>query len=194
MIDGCTAVRADDRIIGYMMIGQFRTEPECPPALRKRWKKQFKNDDLQDAYLKTPRYSQREIKDIIGLFSVLVNFIVSQRLIVVRGLDPIQPLLTYMAEHPRETLTTSEAARLLHRSVSSLSHIFKQTIGTSFLQYQIEAKLDLADEMFRTRKDITVREVAFEMGFKDPYYFSRLYKKHRGRPPSEALKQYSGDK
>ena len=36
---------------------------------------------------------------------------------------------------------------------------------------------------------IGFREVAFELGYADPYYFSRVYKKHRGHPPSEMLRR-----
>ncbi len=189
MVDGCMAVRSGQRTIGYMMIGQFRTAKAPNAALLKQWRRRHGNDDLQAAFLDTPCYSAQQVKDIMGVFSVLVDFIVSHRLIAVSGPDPIEPLLTYMAERSCETLTTADAARLLHRSVSSLSHVFKQTMGESFLQYQIKTKLDLADELFRTRKGVTIREVAFELGFADPYYFSRLYKKHRGFPPSQTLRQ-----
>lgn len=190
MVDGCMAVRSGRKTIGYMMIGQFRTQDACGASVKRLWRETHGNDDLQEAFLESPRYSKQHVNDIMGIFTVLVDFVVSQRLIAVGGLDPVQPLLAYMAEHPAETLTTADAARLLHRSVSSLSHVFKQTMGKSFLQYQIETKLDLADELFRDREDVTVREVAFELGFRDPYYFSRLYKKHRGYPPSESLRQY----
>lgn len=107
-------------------------------------------------------------------------------------MEAVGPLLSYMAEHPGQALSTADAARLLHRSTSSLSHVFKQATGKSFLQHQIAMKLDLADELFRTRRDVTVREVAFELGFKDPYYFSRLYRKHRGRPPSQTIRAARG--
>lgn len=188
MTDGCMTVKSGDRVIGYMMIGQFRTRANCTPGLRARWRKKFGNDELQQCFEQTPCYTKAQVQDIMGVFAVLVKFIVSQRLIAVRGLDSLQPLLSYMSEHPKEALTTSDAARLLHRSPSSLSHLFKEAMGRSFLQYQIESKLDLADEIFRTREGVTVREVAFELGFSDPYYFSRLYRKHRGFPPSRVLR------
>jgi AraC-like DNA-binding protein/ligand-binding sensor protein len=187
MTDGCMTVKSGDRVIGYMMIGQFRTHATCASSLRERWRKTFGNDDLQKAFEATPYFTKAQVQDIMGVFSVLVKFIVSQRLIAVRGLESLQPLLSYMSEHPKEALTTGDAARLLHRSPSSLSHLFKEAMGRSFLQYQIESKLDLADEIFRTRERVTIREVAFELGFSDPYYFSRLYRKHRGYPPSRML-------
>lgn len=188
LIDGCMAVRSQERIIGYMMIGQFRTTATCTATLRTAWRRRCDNDTLQAAFLETPRYTSPQVEDIMGVFSVLANFIVSRRMIAPRGMEAVGPLLSYMAEHPRRALSTADAARLMHRSTSSLSHVFKQATGKSFLQHQIAMKLDLADELFRTRHEVTVREVAFEIGFKDPYYFSRLYRKHRGHPPSQTIR------
>lgn len=192
MVDGCMAVRSGPRILGYMMIGQFRTRAACSPAVRALARRAGTAEELDRAFAETPFYTRPQVRDIMGLFTVLVNFIVSQRLIAVKSLDPIEPLLAYLAEHPHETLSTGDAARLLHRSVSSLSHIFKEATGTSFLQYQIDRKLDLAEDLFRARPGITVREVAYELGFSDPYYFSRLYRRHRGRPPTDTLRSLRG--
>lgn len=192
MVDGCMAVRSGSRILGYMMIGQFRTRAAPAPAVRALARRLGAAAELDRAFGEVPLYSRPQVRDLMGLFAVLVNFIVSQRLIAVRSLDPLEPLLTYLAEHPQETLSTGDAARLLHRSPSSLAHIFKEATGTSFLQYQIAHKLDVADDLFRARPGLTVREAAFELGFTDPYYFSRLYRRHRGRPPTETLRRLRG--
>ena len=192
MVDGCMAVRSGTRILGYMMIGQFRTRAACNPSVRARARRMGVGAALDRAFDEAPLYSRAQVRDIMGLFTVLVNFIVSQRLIAVRSLDPLEPLLTYLSEHPQETLSTGDAARLLHRSPSSLAHIFKEATGTSFLQYQIAHKLDMADDLFRSRTGITVREAAFELGFSDPYYFSRLYRRHRGHPPTATLRRLRG--
>jgi AraC-like DNA-binding protein/ligand-binding sensor protein len=192
MIDGCMAVRSGTRILGYMMIGQFRTRAACSPSVRARARRLGLGAELDRAFAESPLYSRAQVSDIMGLFTVLVNFIVSQRLIAVRSLDPLEPLLAYLAEHPQETLSTGDAARLLHRSPSSLAHIFKEATGTSFLQYQIAHKLEMADDLFRARPGITVREAAFALGFSDPYYFSRLYRHHRGRPPTATLRRLRG--
>ncbi|MBM4156857.1 MAG: helix-turn-helix domain-containing protein [Lentisphaerae bacterium] len=192
LVDGCMAVRSGARVLGYMMIGQFRTRAAPAPAVRALARRLGVAEDLDRAFAEVPLYSRAQVRDLMGLFAVLVNFIVSQRLIAVRSLDPLEPLLTYLAEHPQETLSTGDAARLLHRSPSSLAHIFKEATGTSFLQYQIAHKLDVADDLFRARPGLTVREAAFELGFTDPYYFSRLYRRHRGRPPTATLRRLRG--
>lgn len=192
MVDGCMAVRSGSRVLGYMMIGQFRTRAACSPSVRAQARRDGALAEMDRAFAEAPLYTREQVRDIMGLFMVLVSFIVSQRMIAVHGLDPLDPLLTYLAEHPRETLSTGHAARLLHRSPSSLAHIFKEATGTSFLQYQIAHKLEMADDLFRARPAITVREAAFDLGFSDPYYFSRLYRRHRGRPPTATLRRLRG--
>lgn len=190
LIDGCMAVRSGRRILGYMMIGQFRDNDRASPAVRLAARRAGLIEKVDRAFAATPRYSAGQVRDIMGLFAVLVNFIVSQRMIAIRQLEPIEPLLAYLDEHPLERLSAADAARLLHRSPSSLAHIFKEATGTSLLQYQIARRLDVAEELFRTRPGITVREAAFHLGFSDPYYFSRLYRRHRGHPPTVTLRRW----
>lgn len=192
LVDGCMAVRSGTRILGYMMIGQFRTGAQGLPAVRAAARRAGLGAALDAAWTETPLYTRTQVRDIMGLFTVLVNFIVSQRLIAVRGLDPIEPLLTYLTEHRDRKVSTADAARLLHRSASSFAHLFKEATGTSFLQYQIAHKLEQADDLFRDRAGITVREAAYELGFSDPYYFSRLYRRHRGQPPTTTLRRLRG--
>ena len=184
MMDGCMPVSVEGRVVGYMMMGQFRTGDKCAPGVNRQWKKDFGGDGLQEAFLEAPYFPQSKVKDILAMLTSLTEFIITRHLISIHGPTPLQPLLTYLAEHPDLMLSVDDAARLLRRSPSSLAHLFKAVAGKSFLQYQIDAKLDLADQAFAKQPNITVSEVAGTLGFKDPYYFSRLYKKHRGHPPS----------
>jgi AraC-like DNA-binding protein len=90
-----------------------------------------------------------------------------------------------MKERPADPLSLDEAARLAGRSRSTVSHLFRRALGRSFKRSQIETRLERADELFHADPHITVREVAYRVGYDDPLYFSRIYKKHRGVPPSE---------
>jgi len=56
-------------------------------------------------------------------------------------------------------------------------------------QVRIEMALDKADEYFRNDAGMRVSEVASRLGFDDPLYFSRLYRKHRGVPPSRRVRR-----
>jgi len=45
--------------------------------------------------------------------------------------------------------------------------------------------MEKAEEYMMSDPNLSIREIAFKLGYEDPYYFSRLYKKHRKVPPSK---------
>ena len=42
--------------------------------------------------------------------------------------------------------------------------------------------------------EFTIAEIAYQTGFNDPKYFSRSFKKHTGKTPSEYVKQIKSEK
>jgi len=189
MTEAVTPIMLENELIGYVMIGQFRTsEKPLPMPVLSRWQKKFTNDEITKTYWQTPFYSPKYSKDILYLFSVLVDFIVSQRMIEMESSSSIGPLVKFLQNHVEENLSLDDASRIVCQSRSSISHKFKKITGKSFKQFQTELKLAKADEYLANNPEITVREVASKLGFEDPFYFSRLYKKHRGLSPKKTQK------
>ena len=52
-------------------------------------------------------------------------------------------------------------------------------------KYVMAKRLDRARELFEHELHPRVKDVAAAVGYSDPYYFSRLYKKQFGYAPSE---------
>lgn len=184
MTEATMPVYAAEKIIGFIMIGQFRTQRKFkPPAWLKNSQNQTTLKQLAAAYTKAPFYPPKMVENILGLFAILVEFIVTRHLINMKSNQVIEYIIAYLNEHPEEMLSLTDAADLLRCSVSSLSHRFKETAGTSFKNYQITLKLDAADEYMRTSPELSISQIAQKLGFNDPLYFSRLYKKYRGASP-----------
>ena len=108
-----------------------------------------------------------------------------------RGDDVVAPVIAWMNEHVDAPLRLADAARLVHRSPSTVSHQFRARLGRSFQEVRTSLKLDRAEVLLATVPGMTVQEAAARAGFADPLYFSRLFKKHRGRPPSAAKKGWA---
>jgi len=192
MIGATAPIISNGRVLCFVMIGQFRQSASAPQDIALQWQRLHDNDELQQAYTQAPLYDEQKISDIMGLLSMLVKYVVSQNMIHISS-SPVEPLLQYINEHPEEMLSLQEASNLVHRSISSLSHLFKKATGKGFRQYQIDTKLEKADEYFRTKPDLSVAQVALKLGYEDPLYFSKLYKKHRGYPPVQAIQRYRAD-
>jgi AraC-like DNA-binding protein/ligand-binding sensor protein len=191
MTEAIYPIFMEEQLIGFVMIGQFRTANEkLNRSIRKKWKEQVGTDDLEEAFKQTPDYSKEYSISILKLFSILVDHILYRHMIELYGSTSVQPLISFLQGHFEERLNLEEAADITFQSRSGLSQKFRRVTGKSFKQFQIELKLNKADEYFKKKPDMTIKEVSFRLGYHDPYYFSRLYKKHRGRPPSQARQQW----
>ena len=76
-----------------------------------------------------------------------------------------------------------ELARIAGMSVSGFAHRFKEATGMAPLQYSLRLRLERAESLLRCTP-MTVKEVASELGFDDPFYFSRLFRKRNGAGPA----------
>jgi len=174
-------------LIGFVMIGQFRLSDKLDQTIKKKWQRKFGTDEIQQAFTQAPVYTSDSVDNILGLFTILVEFIVSHRLIDIKRHGPVQQIIEYLEEHPQETLSISDAADLIFKSPSTFSHLFKEVTGQSFRQYQIQKKIEQAEKLFRNKPHITIKEAAYLLGYDDALYFSKLYKRHRGISPRQYL-------
>lgn len=69
-------------------------------------------------------------------------------------------------------------------SIPHLNEVFKSYTGMTPYQYCIHAKINRAKEIL-ARGERSVKEISWQVGFDDPYYFSRLFKKKTGYSPSQ---------
>jgi AraC-like DNA-binding protein len=76
-----------------------------------------------------------------------------------------------------------ELAQSLYISREYLRQLFRKRFGVSPLEYLIRRRIDAACQMLRF-SDLLVGTVALRCGFESPYYFSRMFKKLTGQPPS----------
>jgi len=83
----------------------------------------------------------------------------------------------------------SNYAGALHVSTKHLNKIVFNTlkISTSDLIHQ---RVLLEAKRLLTHGDLSIQEIAFQLGYNDPSYFTRLFKKKVGVTPSDFMKRY----
>lgn len=79
--------------------------------------------------------------------------------------------------------TMKDFAKELLMSRTQLHRKIKQLTNMSITQYVNHIKLEKGKQML-THSTLTVSEIAYELGFDDPKYFSKLFKKEQGKTPS----------
>ena len=97
----------------------------------------------------------------------------------------IQSALQYIDQHyTEESISLNSVARAINVSTNYLSAIFSQTQGQSFVEYLTQKRMTRAKQFLRQSNKRT-GEIAAEVGFKDPRYFSFVFKKTQGCTPRE---------
>ncbi|MFW5827760.1 MAG: helix-turn-helix domain-containing protein, partial [Alkalispirochaeta sp.] len=99
---------------------------------------------------------------------------------------------TYLREHFRDPgLSLTEVCAELSVSVSYFSQRFKTITGKTFVEYLTEVRIEHARELLRTGAGRGY-EIAPQVGFRDPHYFSSTFKKVCGMTPTQYRARHSG--
>ena len=98
--------------------------------------------------------------------------------------DCVDSAILYMQEHINESISLNNLSSQFHYSVSRFSNLFKQKTGYAPIDYFVQMKMQKACQQL----DFTgssVKEIAFSMGFDDPYYFSKRFRTIIGMSPKK---------
>ncbi len=85
--------------------------------------------------------------------------------------------------HLFSNLKLEQLAKLCNQSLSSFKREFKKEFNDSPTNYIIGKKVEKAQELLKLTK-LSINEIAYEVGFQDQLYFTRLFKKRTGMTPS----------
>ena len=105
-----------------------------------------------------------------------------------RKIDPVEQRMmqirTYVSCNATREITLQEIAAHVGMNVSAFCTFFKRQTAQTFVDYLNKYRLDIACHLLEEGK-LSVSEVCFASGFNNPAYFSRLFKKMYGVPPSD---------
>ena len=105
------------------------------------------------------------------------------------GSASIREAKQYLAEHYRENPSLEEVADRVGMSPTYLSAMFKKEVGIGFSDYLIQLRCEESKRLIRTTQE-PLAAVAEAVGYQDPKYFSRIFRKTVGIKPSEYRKLY----
>ncbi|MFC1504430.1 PocR ligand-binding domain-containing protein [Spirochaetota bacterium] len=178
-----------DNLLGYILIGQIRTTKKIKDDIEKAWiEKIGPLYELQEAFDKLPYISEEKLADFLDIIRIIIEYIIMQKMITAKGNIIVQRILNYIQENINKNISINDLARLTGKSYSTVSHLFKNVIGTSVKEYTIDAKLRMAEQYFTETPDISIKEIASRLSFNSTVYFSRIFKKYRGKNPRRYFK------
>lgn len=101
----------------------------------------------------------------------------------------VQMIVDYMKENYVQHISVDEIARHAFMSVTYVTKIFREIMGDTPINYLISIRLGHAAELLK-EGNLTIQAVSKQVGYDDPYYFSKLFKRRYGVSPTEYKNRY----
>lgn len=99
--------------------------------------------------------------------------------------EMVDEVLEYIAEnYSDEDISLNQLASHVNVSPNHLSMIFSQETGNTFIKYLTDYRMNKAKELLKCTNKRGA-EIALEVGYKDPHYFSYIFKKTQGMTPTQ---------
>ncbi|KAB3531117.1 response regulator transcription factor [Alkaliphilus serpentinus] len=130
-----------------------------------------------------------EIEDLQELKLAYINYLKN----TVRRLDEyrkrelrglIAKAIKYIDDHYKQNISLDDVAKEINMSYHYFSKFFKDSTGKNFVDYLTELRIEKSKQILRD-SSINIKEVCFEVGYNDPNYFSKIFKKITGITPTD---------
>lgn len=102
----------------------------------------------------------------------------------------LQPALTYIHQHKGENVPLSQAAALCHLSTSYFSRLFAKEMGENYSAFLSHIKINWSKKLL-IQTDMSISQISDELGFSEPGYFIKTFKRFEGTTPSLYRKYYT---
>ena len=90
----------------------------------------------------------------------------------------------YITLHYQKDISLDDVSREVDISPYYFSKLFKEATGENFIDYLTNMRIDKAKELL-DNTDLSMKEICVEVGYSNPNYFSRIFKKIVGVTPTE---------
>jgi AraC family transcriptional regulator, arabinose operon regulatory protein len=99
----------------------------------------------------------------------------------------LEEVLAYMAQNVRVSLSLDQLATKAHLSKYQFVRSFKKHTGITPVQYFTMLRIKEACDLL-IQKGSSIQEISSDLGFENPDYFSTIFKRVMGCPPSKFVK------
>jgi|GEM_PF-2969921 len=92
-------------------------------------------------------------------------------------------IVDYIGSHLDSDIKLDDLAQKVYLTPNYLGYLFKETMNVGFAEYVTGRRMEHAKKLL-AEPGSRINEVALKVGYKNPHYFSKLFKEYTGQLPS----------
>ena len=174
------AQEGDERLFAAMC--QQYPDAQLPASDPQSYDNTSKFSDYVKRYHDMPIYQKMWLRGCILIF--ISRFMEGAQLRTWTNDERVVKVLKYIHKNIYDDIDIDDLADVACVTKPYLIRLFKRSIKVSPLQYINRKKIEKAELLLLT-EDLSIKELAYTLGFSDHSYFIRLFKKITGKTPQE---------
>lgn len=146
-----------------------------------------RQDLLEDTYTDRVHILSMNVEDMRFYMQELMRRAIelSDQVMESQSQKLIKRAIVYIEEnYTNDSISLNEVSGAVEVSANYFSTVFRQEMGMTFTEYITRKRMDKAKQLLR-QTERPSGDIATEVGFKDPHYFSYVFKKTQGCSPRE---------
>jgi AraC-like DNA-binding protein len=183
LTEGVAPVIIEDRLLGYLMMGQtLKGKPD-----EKLWEQIYKScrnydvdfKSLKESFFKLTHIDWEKIYAAARIMDISARFIHFSKYAKIQEPKLLDKIHNFLLDNLDKDVTINDLSSKLNLSKSYLSHYIQSGYNTTFTKYLQRIRIEKAKSLLEeTGMDISY--IAEAVGYTDPNYFARLFKKYTG--------------
>lgn len=135
-------------------------------------------------------YSYEEAKlhaFILNLIADVLKYNLTKKTTPIHGLAKLKPAIDFMNNEFRQNPSLEEIAEKSNLAPNYFHRVFRKHFGLTPLNYMLRMRMEIAVRLLTTTSK-SVKEIAYEAGYSNEFYFYRQFKKHYNYSPGKLKK------
>lgn len=186
LVEAVTPLYENEKIIGYLMFGQITDNPDKTFIYNnlEKWSSNYSLDRqaLINSIDNITYKSIDEIEAAAKIMEACTSYIIYKELITPNNDKIIEGAKAYIESHLGEDISIEALCKHLEIGRTRLYEIFHKEFNMGISKYVLRRRLHNAKKLLKTT-ELSIPQIANDVGFTDYNYFSRVYKKHYGKSP-----------
>ena len=144
---------------------------------------------VTEVYRRAPGYSAIVLASVLDIFCELGRL--SEEIEVrevdigeIRRTRLISQARDFILDHYADPMSVDDMAQHFFLSREYFIRLFRRVTGQTPHAYLTQVRIEKAQDLLRS-PDLSVKAVAAQVGFNDQHYFTKVFSKHTGMPPTQ---------
>ena len=183
LIDMAVPIVAEGEVVGYLLLGHIR--PEAKLILQNSVSAE---GELKDAYDNLPIFESAKINAIVALAELLAKYMVNEKLIGLKKDPTLEAVRNYILANLKNSPNVEDICHGVHIGRTALYSLIKDRTGETVKDYVKRLRLERA-KLLLSESDMTVEQIAIEVGLSGAAYLGRLFRSELGISPLKYKKE-----